>query len=276
MVTAAEALLGKSSGGEKAPKVQPVRFETNLTVEVVTSVMGIPAERMTPVAWLLIQEEANGVGRLEFAKSLSVTLQDLENLIMLTVGVLDRYNLCESPDEKDTLRIEAEGLWAQGVVAIKTAVRLTQGKIATGWDYIEAQALEKLSRSLSTTSSMDPELALQIAAGANKAIRRNKGEGSRAPAGGTNVNVGLQLKTGDLGVMQLNLSPAVREQMTNPSRMIDSIAKNAEDAQSKAKPSLTMIPLDEVRKLAEPVDSQQERINKALDDMFELFGDEQS
>ncbi len=238
----------------------PVRFVSHITVEVVAGVMGIPAASMGGIAWLVMQEQAQGSTLVELAKDLDVSEEDLIELIESTVG--------KQGDE-------AKEIWTSGVVAIKTAARMNASKIASGWDAIESMAVDKLANNLAAMQGHgDADQMLRIAEKANKAIRRRQGEGhvnvKKLPDSNT---LSLTLPSGDLGVLQLTLSPALRNQMANPSRVIEAISANAREAAAEAaakSPALKKLDLQATRKLVQDSTlTEVVRTEYRFDELFE-------
>lgn len=179
-----------------------------MTARQVESLMGIEAGGLGPIAWLVIQEEANNVPRERLAKALGVTVEDISEMILQVTGA-------------ETQEI-AESTWMRGIVSIKTADLLTQTAISRGWDTVEAAAIQKLNNALEKmTGDGDAEQMLRIAATANKAMRRKAGETPAAERGPntTQIDVGVSLQSGGLGSIRLNLSPRIQEQMSK--RTID-------------------------------------------------------
>ena len=164
------------------------------------------AAALGAVAWMVMSQQAEDVALKDIAAGLQVDESDLLALIESTVD-------CEHP--------EAGEIWRRGVTAIKTARRINLSTVGDGWDAIEAMAVEKLAMNLqSMTGYGNAEQMLTIASQANKALRRSKGE-ARNNAAAHGVQQNFLLATGNVGVLQLQLSPAIRAQLENPNRVID-------------------------------------------------------
>jgi hypothetical protein len=202
-----------------------------LSANQLEEMLEIPKGSFSPVAWLVLQEMAAGTPTGTIAKSLGIEPDDLISLRDSTTGKEGE---------------ESQDLWLQGILTLKTAARLNQNTVHTGWDAIEAIALQKAHGALmATQSNGDLDQMMRIAATANKAARRSQGEGMKQ--GGTNINVNpntgdIELQSGDLGFIRLRVSPAVSAQLQNPDRVIDgkvnrpSVLKNME-----------MVSLDDIR-----------------------------
>lgn len=222
-----------------------------VTQEIVAEMMGVAAEAVGPVAWLTIQEEASGVTRKQIAKNLGVEETDLIALRDSVTGVEN-----ESSEE----------IWQRGVLTVKTAMLVNTTQVATGWDAVEAIAVDKLAKSLNDMkTSGDPMKMLAIATQANKALRRRNGEGpGQSGRNSTNIQVNnmngnaeLELQSGNLGTLRLNLSPKVQAQLTNPDRVIDGVVRKQTPA---ATGDLKMLGLRDTRSLVVPAEKEIERV----------------
>lgn len=202
-------------------RANEVVFSQNVTRELAEQIMGVERGKLGSVAWLVLQEEAAGVG-----------IEGIAATLMGGVTVADLVLLKESVT--GCVGAESDEIWARGLVALTTASTLSRSLIAKGWDAAESIALDKLNQALYAMSGTgDAMQMLTIASAANKAVRRERGEGNR---GGVNVSVRsnnangdttLNLQTGNLGTMRLNISPRVQAQLTNPNRIID-VTPNAD------------------------------------------------
>lgn len=193
-------------------------------------------ESWPPVAWVLLQTDADGADRNVTASQLGVEVSDLAELI---------ESLIQAPDSKT-----AQQVWQVGVICLKTAKMQTNQVLATTWDQVEALAVSKLAEAIQHVSgkTVDPMKLASIAKTANSAIRRQAGEGSgRAGPGG---GLDIEMQSGELGSIRLRLSPRVIEQMSNPSKVIDSIAKDVTQPRSHE-----MLRLKDIRPIAEEMDS---------------------
>lgn len=208
--------------------------------------MGVAEERFTPVAWLMIQEEAAGAKRRELAESLGVTVAELKELQDQTTGKIGE---------------ESDAIWQVGIITLRTAARLTGLQVSKGWDAVESLATRKLYDALEAMGDRygDPDDMLRIAAAANKAVRRERGEGGR-PIHNTQNNINLP--SGDLGILRLNLSPVMKAQMEKSPITID--------GKSKAGPQrMEMLRLSETRQLI-PVNSERSPLDKEHKIVFDL------
>lgn len=216
-----------------------------MTPEFVEELLGVKSGGLGSVGWLVIQEEAQGVSRSMIAKNLKCEESDIIMLIESITGL-----------EGDS----ALDQWKQGVTAVLTANRMNAMNVGSGWDAVEAMAVDRLGRALSSMKTFgDPDQMLRIAAQANKAIRRRDGEGQgggrttvQVNAGGDGMN--LELQSGHLGTLRLNLSPRVQAQLSNPNRVIEAKVVGSQDTTPK-KQNLEMLGIAETRKLAPIVES---------------------
>lgn len=238
---------------------QMSNISARMTPIQVAELMGLEEGfSLPPVAWLVIQEEAAGVTRAMIAKTLNVTIEALDELRDAITG--------KEGEESVTT-------WQQGIVALKTAEMLNTRQIGTGWDAIEAMAVNKLANQLTNMKTDgDPDMMLKIAAAANKATRRHKGEGQGQRVGiQVNANVAngdanVELQGGHLGSIRLNLSPRIQAQLGNPSRVIDVTPRQVNGESSL---NLQMLKLGETRNLADK--SQKEHDQSRLDEKNEAL-----
>lgn len=209
------------------------------TPDQVELALELPAGSLSPIAWLVMQEEAQGVEREAICRNLGVDNPALEALIDSTTGKTGQ---------------ESADTWQQGVIAIRAVTIVNQQNIGSGWDAIEALAVDKIARSLSAIKGpVDMDRLMAIATVANKAIRRNAGEsssggGARGMKGAT-PGVTLELNSGQLGKITLNLSPAIQEQLARPNRVIDAVRNR--DAEKTNTDKLEMLNLRDTRELVE-------------------------
>lgn len=211
-------------------------------------ILGLKAGSIGAIAWVVMQEQARGVERKDVAKSLGVTEDDLAALVDGATGL--------SGDE-------SIALWGKGIVALKTAAILNDHDIGRGWDAVEAMAIDKLSNGLkSMRGNGNPMDMLAIAAAANKAVRRYNGEATgmgQRPRAGINESLGaggisLELQSGELGTIRLNLSPRIQQQLNDQSRVIEAVANRQSDgtgAPGTRLKDLEMLGLQETRKIAD-------------------------
>lgn len=220
-----------------------------VTPELVEELLGVGKGSLGSIGWLVIQEQATGTSRAAIAKALGCSEAELLAL---------RDDILQATGE------EAESRWLQGVMAVQTANRIQVIQAENGWDALEAMAIDKLGRSLNQmTTNGDPEIMLRIAQTSNKAIRRRRGEGpGTRGAGVTSVtvnggmgtdNFGVELKSGHLGTLKLNISPRVQAQLANPERVIDGVAKPVEPVAAGRQDDLQMLSLNDTRQLVTPV-----------------------
>jgi hypothetical protein len=243
-----------------------------MTPEVVERVMGLGVGALGVVAWVALRAEAEGVARAEVAMGLACEVEDVEKLVRMTTGA-----------ESQEL---AEATWMQGIVALRTSAMLNHQGINSGWDSLEAMALKHLNTALQGVKKADPDKMLRIAVAANAARRRARGEGMSGPRvgvnvgpGGVSVEVGTTLKSGDVGVMKLNLSPAIREQMGDSARVIEGTALRGEAARQKGTADLErleMLRIGEVRELLDgEEDESKGKVKNAIsqEDVKDIMGD---
>lgn len=179
-------------------------------------------DRLTGLAWLLILEEAEGVARAAVADNAKVGLQDLEELrhyVVWGTGFGADWDA-----DKTLLAIQScDSIWLQGIAAVRTSAMMTQQAIGSGWDQVEAMAIDKVAAYLSEMRAVgDPLEMLEIATKANRAIRRGRGEGggrgnggfgmagANNGNGGSETNISIPLEN---GTMTLNLSTRVQKQI---------------------------------------------------------------
>jgi hypothetical protein len=217
--------------GLKPHNAEPSRGASQYaTVEQIEQVMGLAAGTISPVAWLVLQEEADGVSIEVIAERLRVDISDIETLRDRTTGL-------EGDDSK--------ALWQTGIIGLRTVAIVNQQNLATGWDAIEAMAVDKAARTLSAMRGPgDLERMMALAAMANKAIRRSKGEGEKKTG-----SVSIELNSGKLGMIRLNLSPAIQQQLSSPTRVIDAVRGKDYNTQGK-QTNLEMLNLRDTRALA--------------------------
>lgn len=194
-----------------------------------------PVSSIGTIAWLMIQEQANGSELDMIAASLEVTNMELIQVI-----------------EGTTNKAGAEALesWKEAIITLKTSRRLNETSITPGWEAIESASVSRLQKYIMTQQNIDPEEMLKYANAANHAIRRSKGEGPGHATRGTGatVNVGangevdVSLRNGDLGFIRLRLSPAIASQIQNPDRIIDGNINRPGSTENKQ-----MLTLDETR-----------------------------
>ncbi len=234
----------------------------HMTNKQVAEVMQVPAERITPIVWAVLQAQARGATPEVLAESLGVGVADLEAL---------RDQVCDSTGD------EAKAIWEQGLLAIRVGDMLNQEASASGWDAAEAMALNKLNQSLAAMQGAgSPELMLQIAATANKALRRQRGESNNRGYSVANRGVGepgpngvsVTLKSGDLGMIRLRLSPALQGQLQDGSRTIDVTPSHP----AGGKLALEMLKLSETRALVADENESKDVAKSALDNRFDFTG----
>ncbi len=224
--------MAVQTGNGEMKKAVP--FGTMLSSRQLEEMLGIEAGSFSPIAWLVIQEFARGRTTKDIAESLGVSAEELDSL------------------RDDTTHLEGEEsieLWQKGVMTLQTVARLNQITVENTWDAVEAMAVGKLATELQNMKSNgDPMQMLTIAEKANKAIRRGRGEGH---TGGVKIDVrpgsgDVTLRSGELGMIRLNLSPAVKEQLSRTTRVID-VSPNRPKVLANAK----MLDLSETRKIGD-------------------------
>ena len=254
-----------------------------MTPEMVERVMGLKEGSLGVVAWVALRAEAEGVGREEVAAGLGCGSEDIAALV---------WGVAQGTAEGAVGSQEAaEAVWMQGIVALRTSAMLNNQGINSGWDSLEAMALKHLNASLAKVKNGDPDKMLRIASMANAAKRRARGEGMgggtrigiAAGGNGVTVAVGTTLRSGDVGVMRLNLSPAIRDQMGDTARVIEGKASRPESGVPEAPngpsgPSglkrLEMLRIGDVRELIDgPNESGKEKnaISQAV--VKDIMGD---
>jgi len=168
-------------------------------------VMGWPAGSVSGIAWLVIQELSRHRPVEKVADGLDVEIEDLDDMIREITG--------EPEGHKGTS-------WQNAVIVVRSVEMMNHNTMATGWDAIEAMALNRLGDSLNAIGDkLDPMKALEIAQAANKAQRRHLGEGNRGASvsvrTGANgeLSADVELPAGNLGSIRLSLSQRVRDQL---------------------------------------------------------------
>lgn len=216
--------------------------------------------RVGSVAWLMIQEMAQGASLVDMSRGLNVDVEDLVALIEHTTGLEGEA---------------ATQVWTQALIAMRAAIAANQNQIQHGWDSIEALAVEKLGKSLAEMKTNgDPIKMLSIATAANKAIRRHQGEGSgqsvkvsvTQPVDGKGGDMSVELKSGTLGSMRLSLSAKIQAQLGDPSRVIDAVANKVDGG----KLPLQLVGLRETRALADEA-AKPSVVDSELDEKPSVF-----
>lgn len=209
-------------------------------------------EDWPPIAWMILQCEAEGRERDGLAKQLGIAVEDIDTLVA---------DLIQAEDQA-----ASEQIWQVGVIALKTAAMQVTQVIGKTWDQIEAMAIEKLAEAIQGVNgkAVDPEKLAGIAKIANSATRRNQGEGQRGGFGGSTTeragsNLEVELKSGDLGSITFRFSPRVAAQMQNPNRVIDLQANREERPES----GMEMLRLKEIRPIAEAMESDESKAKQA-------------
>lgn len=201
-----------------------------------------------PVAWMILQCEAEGKSREGLAEQLGIAVTDIDQLV---------EDLIQTEDQ-----VAREQIWQVGVIALKTSAMQVTQVIGNTWDQIEAMAIEKLAEAIQNVSgkAADPERLASIARIANSATRRNQGEGQRSGFGGSTTEragtqLDVELKSGDLGSITFRFSPRVAAQMQNPNRVID-LQANKVDREGGG---MEMLRLKEIRPIAEAMDTEESK-----------------
>jgi hypothetical protein len=229
---------------------------TLLDAEKLETILSLPKGSFSAVAWLMIQEQAKGVSLSDVAKKLSCDEGDLIALRDATTGKTDD---------------ESQSVWDNGILSLRTSYAINDHHLETGWDSVEALALKKVHGQLANMQSNgDLDQMLRVAAAANKAVRRGRGEGGSRE---TRINVGAdgavtaELPSGNLGFIRLRLSRPVQEQLQQSERIIDG---------SVRKPSITdklrMLSLEETRIVGDSGQlDEKARMKAAMTDLFKDF-----
>ncbi len=240
-----------------------LRVGSLLSAEQLCEIVGLAKGSLGPMAWLVIQELAAGASLKGIGESLGCTLEELIQLRDDVTGKTEK---------------ESEELWGQCVLTLKMASRLNQQSVAGGWEAVEAIALQKVHATLmETKSNGDLTQMMGIATQANKAIRRQAGEGQPGGRSGSgmslrvNPNTGdmeAELNSGDLGFIRLRIHPTVAQQMSAPERVIDGTVRKPSMLQN-----MEMIGFDDTRAAGDEmqkndVDNKAE-MNDSLRKMFE-------
>lgn len=214
---------------------------TYVTIEQIEEIMGVGKGSIVPVAWLVLQEESQGVPRSKVAEGLGVAIIDIDSLEQSVTG--------------SAIPEVSRETWMKGVIALRTVAIVNQQAIGTGWDAIEAMAVDKIARNVASMKTPgDLEKMMNLAQIANKAVRRGQGEGKSQGGGlriGINAGSGgasVELPGGNIGMIRLTLSPAIQAQLQQPNRVIDMVANRDQTATRTA--NLEMLNLSDTRKVA--------------------------
>lgn len=201
--------------------------------------MGLPVGAVSPLAWMVLKQEAAGAHLAILAAELGVSHDDL-------LALKDATTQLKGDD--------SETVWQRGVVALKTAA-IMNANVGQTWDAVESMAVEKLANGLSAMKGNgNAAEMLAIATAANKAARRNRGESSGSPRTSTHIHVPggsggeVELSSGNLGRIHLRLAPAIQAQLSNPARVIDHVSKQPAGKINE----FQMLGLNDTRKLVKP------------------------
>jgi hypothetical protein len=198
-----------AANGQSAAGNGQQMIRVGMSSAQVAELMGISGG-LGAIAFLVLQRESEGLTRSAAAEALGVSVEDIDSLV---------HHTCEGADQA-----ESESIWNQGIVALRAARLMAEQMIRQGWDDVEAMAVDKLGRNLASMKGLgDADQMLRIAAAANRATRRGRGEqvDQRNRGDQTHVAVGITLQPGNLGSIRLNLSPRVQAQLQQPGRVID-------------------------------------------------------
>lgn len=233
---------------------------SHMTPGQLEELVGWRVGSVTAVAWLLIQEMAKGSSPELVAKGLGVTEKDLQDIVDQTTGLTGP---------------ESQSAWNDGMIVLKTASRLNSHAVDSSWEAVEALAITKLHGSMAAMGSNgDPDTMLKIAMTANKAIRRGRGEGNGSGGASIHLNseggISATIKSGNLGFISLQLSPAIRNQIQKPEKVIDGDVIG----RSATAPKLSMLNLEETRQAGDTGElDKNAKQTAALRDMFKDFAD---
>lgn len=191
-----------------------------VTPGLVEKSVGLPAGAIDSFAWLLMNEMAKGVTPQAVAKVLEVDVAELDLLADSVTGGDTGIN-------HDT--------WKACVITIRSISLANNQVIGQGWDALEAMAVNRIANLVSDASDrLSIKDAVAIAALANKAVRRDAGEGNR---GGANLSIharpggggemAFEVQGGNLGSIRMSLSTRVQAQLEQP-RVIDAEPKQAD------------------------------------------------
>lgn len=212
----------------------------------------LPEADWPGIAWVIMQAEAQGDGREKIAENLGINESDIEDMV---AGLM--------ATEDTTL---ANSLWGVGIVTLKTAATAAGQVLTRTWDQVEALAIEKVAQGIQNLpgNKLDPMQMAQIAAIANKAVRRNQGElGGRGAPGGAQVPgnqpMEIELQSGEVGSITLRFGTKIMEQLQAPERIIDVSANKPTSS-----PNREMLKLKEIRGAIESADIQAEQEEEAF------------
>jgi len=211
---------------------QIAKFITPVGVE---RAVGLPAGSIDSFGFLVMVEQAKGIGAAQIAKGLDCDLAALDALADSITG---------GPGG-----IGAD-LWKACVVTIRSISLANQQSIGSGWDALEAMAVNRLAQFVSDAgTNLSPKDAVAIASMANKAVRRQAGEGGGAGRTGVSIHaqmgqgaeMAFEVEGGNLGSIRMSLTPRVRAQLEQP-KVIEGKVNDADDRR--------MLTIDEVRNVA--------------------------
>lgn len=209
----------------------PIGPGSLITATQIETLIGLAKGSMSAMGWLVMQEMAKGATLALIGKQLGITESDLETMRDEITALIGD---------------ESKAKWQEGILTIKTATTINQTASEQTWDAVEALAINKLHSTLSNmVTNGNPTEMLAIAAAANKAVRRQRGEGMNQGAKiSVDINTGItaELRSGDLGFIKLNLSPNIAKQLQDPGRVIDGETKRVSTIGS-----LKMLTLEETR-----------------------------
>lgn len=207
---------------------------SHLDPKVVEAEVGLVPGSLVPIAWMILQEMAAGREVEHVAAAIRANESEINDLIDSCTG---------------TVGDASRNLWQDAITLIRSVKIANAQKIEAGWDSLEAMTVHALSTKV---KAMGPALgvkdALAIASIANKAVRRDRGEGASRPngaagnrGGGGDIRMGIELNSGHIGSIRMTLSARVQQQLSTP-RVIDQEVNGGTRA---------MLTMDATRKLLE-------------------------
>lgn len=200
-----------------------------VTPELVEKAVGLPAGSIDSFGFLLMQELAKGVSAAQVAKELQVEEANLDELADSITG--------------DTKGLAGD-LWKACVVTIRSISLANHQAIGRGWDALEAMAVDRLARVIQDSGvGLTVKDAVAIASLANKAVRRQAGEGGARGISihtppGQGADMAFEVNGGHLGSIRMSLSTRVQAQLEQP-KVINGETKSQDDRR--------MLTIEEIR-----------------------------
>lgn len=211
------------------------RIAKFVTPGMVEKAVGLPGGSIDSFGFLVMVEMAKGIQVTAIAKGLEADVAAIDALADSITGGPGGIG---------------HDLWKACVVTIRSINLANHQSIGAGWDALEAMAVNRLAQFVDDAGpNLSPKDAVAIASMANKAVRRQAGEGGGAGRSGVSIHaqmgqgaeMAFEVEGGNLGSIRMSLTPRVRAQLEQP-RTIEGKANDADDRR--------MMTIDEVRNVA--------------------------